>query len=136
MSVPMATVRIIDTKWPDGDARDCGESMATIMGRVSEELKHIAGEVGQLQLLLSDILLEASLKPEVLRDLQSVDHIEQKLEALSQFLRALMPQMDDSWRLDVTRAAAIITLLDLSHRLQNKEGRAPEEDTSGDLDLF
>ncbi len=114
------------------------EPMAEILGRVGLELDDLAEQLGRVQGLISPLVLKASsLEPKFLREIQAVDHIEQKLAGLSRFLKALGPLMQGHWVLDPSEASEVVTLSQLSRRLRTAERSVDANPhAEGDCELF
>ncbi len=114
------------------------EPMAEVLGRVGQELDDLAAHLAHVQGLISPLVLKASsLEPKFLREIQAVDHIEQKLSGLSRFLKALGPLMQGHWVLDPSEASETVTLSELSRRLRTAERTADASPRSdGDCELF
>jgi len=112
------------------------EPVADVINRVATELRHLAGEVSDLQSTLGDAVRETSVSNEVLRDLQSIDHIEQKLSCLSEFLSSLTFLLDENSVVDIRKPIQAINLADLSKRLRGLDLSLPSANAIGDFELF
>lgn len=112
------------------------EPISEILGRVGQELNGLAGELSRVQGLISPLVFKvSSLEPEFLKEIQAIDHIEQKLVCLSRFLTALGPLTEGHWVLDFSEASQVITLSELSRRMHTPVAdQLPPP--SGDCELF
>jgi len=112
------------------------EPVADVINRVATELRHLAGEVADLQATLGDAFNASKLSNEFLRDLQSIDHIEQKLACLSEFLSSLTFLVDETSMVDIGKLVKTINLADLSKRLRGLDLSLPSANAIGDFELF
>jgi len=112
------------------------EPVADVINRVATELRHLADEVSDLQSTLGDAVREASVSNEALRNLQSIDHIEQKLSCLSEFLSSLTFLLDENSVVDIRKPVQAINLADLSKRLRGLDLNLPSANAIGDFELF
>lgn len=111
--------------------------MTEVLGRAGGELAHLAQQLEHLEILLGPLLLSAASKdPDFLRSAQGFDHIGQKAYALAQFLTSLAAAVPDHWMVDPAKAAAAVTLADLSARLSLSPHRDGAAAPCGDCDLF
>jgi hypothetical protein len=111
--------------------------MTAVLGRAGGELAHLARQLEHLEILLGPLILGAARKdPDFLRSVQGFDHIGQKAAGLAQFLMSLAAAVPDQWMVDPTRAAAAVTLADLSARLSLSPQREGAAAGCGDCDLF
>lgn len=99
-----------------------------LMRRLSEELSTLASLSDDLAGLAHDCADDHSMVRA-----QGQDLLQQTLTELSRFLSDVAHSMDDLPERDVSMALAAVRLSDLAARLQ---GRPPESDPAGDLDLF
>lgn len=118
-----------------------------VLSRVSHELAHLAGRLDHLESLVGPLIREAECRdPDMLRHVQGLDYIRQKLGGLADFLAALAPEASAAWLTDPSAAARVVTLADLASRLGFADaneaclpsGRDTEEPgaTWGDCELF
>ncbi len=109
----------------------------------------LAGVAHELRLLRAQMLriqgvcapgLDVALDAEVIRELQGLDLVSQRLDALAGFVEAIIAAAPFDPALDLTAALAAIPLKDLADRLSAQAmGLGPLEDgddPSGDFDLF
>lgn len=109
-----------------------------VLGRVGHELAHLARMLDQLQVFVAPSILEAAGKdPRLLHQIQSLDHIVQKVAALSDFLAALGPTASGHWLVDPAEAARVVTLAELAARLGFlDDGDGSCATAGGDFELF
>jgi len=112
------------------------EPVGEVINRVATELRHLADEVGDLQTTLGDAFSKGFVSHEIVRELQSIDHIEQKLACLSEFLASLTFLIDENSLVDIGKPVQAINLADLSKRLRGLDLALPTADAIGDFELF
>ncbi len=111
-------------------------ALADILGRVGLELDDLAKQLKHVQVSISPLVrLVPAHEHGVMRDIQELDHIEQKVHCLSQFLSALGPMMQGHWVLDTNEASKVVTLSELAQRLRCADGDVAE-DHPGEFELF
>jgi len=111
--------------------------ISDVLGRVSDELAHLARLLDHLESLIGPLILEAGRRDaDVLHHAQGIDHIGQKLSGLAAFLAALAPDASGQWLIDPSAAAKVVTLADLASRLGFSSKDARSLDAWGDCDLF
>ncbi|HUZ91957.1 MAG TPA: hypothetical protein VMU78_08665 [Methylocella sp.] len=112
--------------------------IADVLSRAGHELVQLAWLLEHLQSHIGPLMQEAAARDaNILRQVQSFDHIGQKATGLADFLAALAQAVPRRWLVDAGAAAQTVTLADLSSRL----GFAGEEKDScltarGDCELF
>jgi hypothetical protein len=114
------------------------EPIAEILARVGRELDALAEQLNHVQGLIGTLVSKApAVESGLLQEIQAVDHIEQKMIGLSQFLTSLGPLMQGHWVLDPREASEVVTLSELARRLRKAE-HLNEEDPhqSGDFEMF
>jgi len=114
------------------------EPIAQILARVGRELDALAEQVNHIQTVIGTLVSKApALESKVLQEIQAVDHIEQKMIGLSQFLTSLGPLMQGHWVLDPREASEVVTLSELARRLRQAEHLSEEDPhQSGDFEMF
>jgi len=112
--------------------------VADVLSRAGHELVQLAWLLEHLQRQIGPQLHEAASRDaNILHQMQSFDHIGQKVTGLADFLAALAQGVPRQWLVDAGAAAQSVTLADLSSRL----GFTNEEKDScatawGDCELF
>ncbi len=126
----------------------------TLAAKVAPDLPHhlsgsLEGVAHELDLLQTHVLrmqdvcgvraLGGDMDSAVIRELQGLDLLSQRLGGLSGFVRAVIAGLPFDSAMTVEAGLAAVTLQDMAHRLgAHAVGReAPAEvDESGDFDLF
>ncbi len=107
---------------------------AEVLARIGGEIAWAAAAVKALQASLGPVLEEAgALRPELVRDLQDLDHVEQVLASLATLVAGLAPESQAREPLD-----ALLDRIPLHGLAQRLRGalRPPVLASAGDLDLF
>ncbi|MEM9262256.1 MAG: hypothetical protein AAGA22_01645 [Pseudomonadota bacterium] len=114
-------------------------SSTEVFDRVADELRDVAKATYRIQDALGEIVENAaSVKGDVVLDLQELDQVSQTIENLAQFMASLASP--NEVQLDAQTAARYLKLSDLAKRLA--EGATPDgkqantDEINGDLDLF
>jgi|BarGraIncu00222A_1022003.scaffolds.fasta_scaffold136274_2 hypothetical protein len=75
---------------PGEAARPLHAPMGDVLARVAHELNHLSGRIGHVETLVGPLVLIAAPRDaDLLRHIQDLDHIRQKVEGLADFLAAL-----------------------------------------------
>ncbi len=105
-----------------GDPRR--EEAAVTLTRAAEELRRVVGMVEDLEQVVGlAIALAGEADAEQMLELQKLDHIQQKILGVADFLDGLGERMPREWRVDAKAAASRVLLAELGARLG--EARAP-----------
>lgn len=120
------------------DAGSLQASMTDVLGRVGHELLQLSGSLGQLEALIGPLILQAARRDaHLVRQIQDLDHVRQKMQALAEFVAALAHVAPESCLVDTAAAARLVNLADLAVRLTFSDGdRAAHEGELGDCELF
>lgn len=113
-------------------------SLGDVLKQVSHELAQLSGRLGHIEHLVGPPILEAARRdPRFMRQIQDLDHIKQKIQALADFLTGLARFAPEQYRIDAGAAARGLTLAELAARvtLSEDSGGADDEER-GELDLF
>lgn len=112
--------------------------LADVLSRAGHELTHIAWFLQHLQILLSPLIIKAAEHDaDHMRHMQSLDHIEQKIMGLADFVTALSNLAHEHWQIDPAAAADRVLLADLSARLGFKDSETETYSTAwGECDFF
>ncbi|MEJ0096639.1 MAG: hypothetical protein WDN46_25510 [Methylocella sp.] len=97
--------------------------IADVLGRVGHELAHLARLLEHFESIAAPLALEAARRDvDLMREMQGLDHIGQKLSALADFLAALAPAASKRWMVHPSAAARVVRLADLAARLGFSDG--------------
>jgi hypothetical protein len=115
-----------------------GVPVGDVLGRAGHELAHLALLLEHLQMNIRPHVQETAARdPELLRHMQSVDHIAQKAAAIAEFLAALAHRAPRQWLVDAAAAAQSLTLAELASRLAFASGdQEANAAASGECDFF
>ena len=123
---------------PGEAARPLHAPMGDVLARVAHELNHLSGRIGHVETLVGPLVLIAAPRDaDLLRHIQDLDHIRQKVEGLADFLAALALVAPDDCLVDAGGAARLMTLADLAARLTlSYESAVATGAAFGDCELF
>ena len=94
------------------------EEAAVTLRRASSELRNAIGMVEELEQAIGlAIALAGEAGAEQMVELQKLDHLQQKIIGVADFLDALSAIMPPEWRVDAKRASRRVLLADLGARL-------------------
>ena len=106
------------------------EEAAVTLRRASSELRKAIGMVEDLEQAVGLAIARAGeAGAEQMFELQKLDHLQQKIIGVADFLDALSAAMPPEWRVDAKRASRRVLLADLGARLG--DARAPKEERAG-----
>lgn len=110
-------------------------SVPEMLRRVHQELMELEQAMETLHPLVDLITAKVGSKdPNHLKAIQGIDHMEQMLTGLANFLRNVSDAASDEWHVDAAHAMSQITLGDLAKRLRLQADVREESD--GDLEMF
>ncbi len=109
--------------------------LPTLLSRLAEELGVLGGLAEDLQATIGELARSAATDAGSLRDVQQIDLISQRLQALSVFTDTIGEGLSGGWRVDASKALAAVPLSALAARLAGEEPVLSERD-SGELDFF
>ncbi len=117
------------------DLRSSDASFGKLLGALGDEFAEIARLTEQLQTVLSSVLLSVAHDPDSHKNVQMLDVLSQRLNAMSEFVSLLGGAVPCTWRINSNLALSAVTLSDLAMRLQ---GHKPlrEPDDAGHLEVF
>lgn len=109
-----------------------------VLDRLAEELADLAGLLDRFETEVGPRILEAASRdPNLVRQLQSLDQIGQRVTGLVAFLAALAPTAARRCHLDPGPAAEAVTLADMATRLGFRDEEAPSVSVDrGDCELL
>lgn len=109
-----------------------------VLSRAGHELAELARLLDELQILINPFIQEAARgDPYFLNQIQSFDHIGQKVTGLADFLAALALAAPRGWQVDAATAARTVMLADLSSRLAFTDDAKGSCSTAwGDYEIF
>ncbi len=112
--------------------------MSDVLARVGHELGQLSHRLGHIEALVGPLILAAARRDgRLVSQIQDLDHIRQKIEALADFLLAVGLVAPDQWRIDANAAARLVTLADLAARLTfSAEAADRGAGEWGDCELF
>ena len=112
--------------------------MGDVLARVAHELNHVCARIGHFETLAGPLILGAARRDAgLMRHIQDLDHIRQKVAGLADFLAALAPLAPGDCLVDASGAARLVTLADLAARLAlSDEDSATPGAAGGDFELF
>ncbi len=107
-----------------------------VLRRVHQELMALEQAMESLHPLVDLITAKVGSKdPNHLKAMQGIDHMEQMLTGLANFLGHISEVASDDWRVDTQFAVSQITLGDLARRLR-QQADAMRDDPDGELEMF
>ena len=110
-------------------------SFGKLLGTLGDEFAEIACFAEQLQTVLSPALLSVAHDPDSHKNVQMLDILSQRLNAMSEFVSLLGRSVPDTWRINSGLALSAVTLSDLAMRLQGYKPFS-ESDDAGCLEMF
>jgi hypothetical protein len=112
-----------------------GEEAAVTLARASGALRDAAGMVDDIERAIGRaITLAGEAAADQVYELQKLDHLQQKILGVADFLEALGGSMPGDWRVDAKGASRRVLLADLGARLGG--ARAPAEAGVESYELF
>jgi hypothetical protein len=109
--------------------------LPVLLARVAEELGALGGLAEDLQAAVGELARSAMADAAAVEDVQQMDALAQRLQALSAFTGRISGAAPASWRVDAGPAIAAVPLSALAARLAGVEP-AGDDEPSGDLDFF
>jgi hypothetical protein len=107
------------------------EEAAVTLRRTSRELRKTVSMVEDLEHVVSVALtLPSDAGAEKILELQKLDHIQQKILGVADFLDSLGGSMPPDWRVDAKGASRCVLLAELGARLG--DGAIPSEDCAAE----
>ncbi len=111
------------------------EEAAVTLRRASGELRKAIGMVEDLEQAVGlAIALAGEAGPDQMFELQKLDHLQQKIIGVADFLDALGATMPPEWRVDAKRASRRVLLADLGARLG--DATAAREERAGGVETY
>ena len=118
-------------------ARPLHAPMGDVLARVAHELNHLSGRIGHVETLVGPLVLSAAPRDaDLVRHIQDLDHIRQKVEGLADFLAALALVAPGDCLIDAGGAARLVRLADLAARLTLSDESAAPGAAFGDCEMF
>ncbi len=120
-----------------GNARH--EVAAVTLVRTSHELRKVSGMVEDLEHVVGLAIAQTGqADADQMLELQKLDHIQQKILGVADFLDALSRTMPAAWRVDALSASRCVLLAELGAKLGDAEAasRPPAADTEETCELF
>lgn len=112
------------------------EAVATLR-RTSRELRKTTGMVEDLEQVVSlAIALAGEACADQMLELQKLDHIQQQILGVADFLEALCLSMPAEWSVDAKAASRCVLLAELGARLGDPEAREPSVAGQEAYELF
>ena len=103
------------------------EEAAVTLRRASDELRKAIGMVEDLEQAIGlAIALAGEAGAEQMVELQKLDHLQQKIIGVADFLDAVAAAMPTEWRIDAKRASRRVLLADLGARLGDAKAARPD----------
>ncbi len=122
---------------PGGPAEPLHAPMGELLARVGRELGQLSGRLGRVETLVAPLILAAARSDaQLVRQIQDLDHIRQKVEALADFLAALALVAPDQLLVDASAAARFVSLADLAARLTLSDDAGARAADWGECELF
>ena len=107
-----------------------GEAAGATLQRTSRELRRTISMVEDLEQVVGVALLLAGEGcAEQILELQKLDHIQQKILGVADFLDSLSQSMSQDWLVDAKGASRCVLLAELGARLG--DGAIPDMETAG-----
>jgi hypothetical protein len=98
------------------------EEAAVTLARTARELRNVVGMVEDLEQVVGlAIELAGEADADQMLELQKLDHIQQKILGVADFLDALSEAMPCEWRVDAIGASRRVLLADLGAKLGDSE---------------
>lgn len=124
---------------PQRDATGSADApIGEVLGRTARELNHLSARLLYVEAAVGPLVLDAApCDPSLVRRIQELDHIRQRVEGLAHFIAALALISPDQCLVDAGAAARLVTLADLAARLTLADASAAEHAGDwGDCELF
>ncbi len=94
------------------------DEAAVALARTTRELRKVSGMVEELERVVSLAIAHASQAgADQIVELQNLDHIQQKILGVADFLDALGRSMPSEWRVDAFGASRCVLLAELGAKL-------------------
>ena len=113
--------------------------MATLLTRISLELRLLGTSIGGVELAVQHLAARAAKADAgAIRDLQGIDLIGQSVQNLAEFMACLAREVPTDWSIDIEPALHSISLQAIANRLvKSANAPAPEaHHQPGDFDAF
>ena len=114
---------------------DRSTQLVAILEAIAEELGGLGLAIEQLQVMLSPALFEIATNSDYVRNVQTLDLMSQRLNAISSFMFSLNLSIPPACVVNSSPALDDVKLSALARHLMGAE-EDPQEQQSGDLDLF
>jgi hypothetical protein len=99
-----------------------GEEAAVALARAARELRRAMGMVDDIEQVVGlAIALAGEAGADQVLELQKLDHIQQKILGVADFLDALSEKMPSEWRVDAKSASRRVLLAELGAKLGDAE---------------
>jgi len=115
------------------------EEAAVTLVRTSCELRKVVGMVEDLEHVVGEAIARSGQAgADQMLELQKLDHIQQKILGVADFLEALSRSMPSDWRVDALSASRCVLLAELGAKLGDAEAakRAPAAAAAESCELF
>jgi hypothetical protein len=109
--------------------------LVPILNAIATELGELGVTIEQLQTLLSPALYEIATNDDYVRNVQTLDLMSQRLNAISTFMTSLNDSVPANCFVNSSSALQEVKLAELAHKLMGEEAD-PNQQASGELDLF
>ncbi len=108
-----------------------------VLAKVGHELGQLSHHLGHIETLVGPLILQAARRDaDLVRQIQDLDHIRQKVRALGDFLSRLARAAPDQCLVDASAAARAVSLADLAARLTSKDDSGSRAGEEGEFELF
>jgi hypothetical protein len=112
------------------------EEAAVTLARAARELRRAVGMVDDIEQVVGlAIALAGEARADQMLELQKLDHIQQKILGVADFLDALSEEMPGEWRVDAKGASRRVLLADLGARLGDAEA-ANAAPAAGEIETY
>jgi hypothetical protein len=113
------------------------EEAGVTLSRVSVELRKAMGMVEDLEQVVGlAIALAGQADAEQMLELQKLDHLQQKILGVADFLDALGGAMSPDWLVDAKTASRCVLLADLGAKLGSAEAQDAREIAPPELETY
>lgn len=114
-----------------------GRPLGEVLGRIGAELTDAAGSVDDLHAIVEAAIDAGGATDSLMRRAQTIDILQQHLQALAQFLDELSASISPGCRIESAEAIGNVKLSRLRERLSEMCGEdGPESHAAGDLHMF
>lgn len=113
-------------------------SAQSVLQTSTEVLRELARKTDHIQDIIGQVISGGGCATDAhIRELQSLDHITQSIDAMADFLGALQQDTSEAWVYPHLNATKSVKLEALAARLAGMELPSTDaDDDDGDLDLF